>query len=112
MEGEEVVGVVRDAFMRGGWGYSEVYDLFFTDRRAICAIVLSRRAYIGYVAIFKIYGWYLAGRERRIYLRIFEGKTPQEILNLEPKNFEIPYKDVSSVTLLSDCSTDHSTAIK
>lgn len=96
---EEVIGVVRDAYTRRRYGLPEVYDLFFTDKRVVGAVVLSRKAMAGYsVLTGPLLGWYLARRERKRYRKVFEGKEPIEILPLEEDNFEIPYNDISSVT--------------
>ncbi|MCD6466172.1 hypothetical protein J7L27_07410 [Candidatus Bathyarchaeota archaeon] len=101
---EEIVGVIREAAIRRKYWLPEVCDLYFTDKRVIVASVLSRKAALGYGILIGglrlgLLGWYLAKRERERYRRIFEGKTPEEILSLEPDNFEIPYEDVSSISL-------------
>jgi len=80
----------------------KVYDLFFTNKRLIGAIVLSRKAAIGYNLLSAGYGmtsYYLAKREIETYRKTFEGRTPEEILLLDSDNFEIQYKDVSWVSL-------------
>lgn len=101
LEEEEIVGVIHAAIPRF-YASPEIYDLFFTNKRLIGAIVLSRKAAIGYnllSAAYGILGYYSAKRDIETYRKIFEGKTPEEILLLNSDNFEIHYKDISSVSL-------------
>jgi len=74
--------------------------MYFTDKRMIAAFVRpSGKATYGYWVLTGWWAWYLVKREREIYRRIFEDKTPEEIFHLETYNFEIRYEDVSSVSL-------------
>ncbi|MFQ6076183.1 MAG: hypothetical protein ACE5Z5_08630 [Candidatus Bathyarchaeia archaeon] len=103
-EVEEVIGVIRDALTRRRYWLPEFCDLFFTDKRVVGAVVLSRKATAGYSVLigglrFGLFGWYLARRDRERYRKVFEGKKPGEILLLEEDNFQIPYNDILSVTL-------------
>ncbi len=45
---EEFTGIIRDAVVRRRYWLPETYDLFFTDKRVVGAIVLSRKASAGY----------------------------------------------------------------
>jgi len=76
------------------------YDLFFTDRRIIAAVVFSTsdlsKVYVsGPLRGFEVMMKYKKLREKR--RQEFKNKTPDEILHMHPENFEIPYDRIRSI---------------
>ena len=72
------------------------YDLFFTDKRIIAAVVFSTSDLsilmgIGGLQSIK---WKKKRDERRAE---FKGKTPEEILKLHPESCEVPYGSIESI---------------
>ena len=110
---EEVVCVVEGVRAATGmytasdtWAFNE-YDVFFTDRRIILAVVHGQRDWQASptdeleaisAAAEKILRYDDVKRERR---EQFRGKTPEEFLHLHPDSFEIPYHNIESVKLSS-----------
>jgi hypothetical protein len=110
---EEVVCVVEGVRAATGmytvsdaWAFNE-YDVFFTDRRVIFAVVHGQRDWQAAptndrealaTAAGKIFKYDDVKRERR---EQFKGKTPEEILHMHPDSFEIPYENIKSVKLSS-----------
>ncbi|RLI18528.1 hypothetical protein DRO54_10000 [Candidatus Bathyarchaeota archaeon] len=122
---EEIVCVVEDVRAAGvytrsdTWAFNE-YDVFFTNRRVIFAVVRcpadsseaqafpKRSEVLDKLAkvdarveqLNKMYGsvkrWMEIKEERR---KQFKGKTPEEILHLHPESFDIPYENIKSVKL-------------
>ena len=77
------------------------YDLFFTDKRIIAAVIFSTsdlsRISVDVVSGFEIaMKWKKLREERR---KAFKNKTPEEILRMHPESFEIPYKCIKSVKI-------------
>lgn len=78
------------------------YDLFFTNRRIIAAVIFSHRTDVPDLMLEPIAGvqmvlkWRKVREERR---EQFKGKTADEILHLHPDSFEIPYESIQSVKL-------------
>jgi hypothetical protein len=108
---EEVVCVVEGVRAATGiytvndaWAFNE-YDVFFTDRRVIFAVVYGQRDWQAAptndlealaTAAEKILKHDDVKRERT---EQFKGKTPEEILHMHPDSFEIPYENIKSVKL-------------
>jgi hypothetical protein len=107
---EEVVCVVEGVRAAGwhtvndAWAFNE-YDVFFTDRRVIFAVVHGQRDWQAApsngrealaTAAEKILKYDDVKRERR---EQFKGKTPEEILHIHPDSFVIPYENIKSVKL-------------
>jgi hypothetical protein len=103
---EDIIGVVRGVKGRIG---DIVFDLFFSDRRVVAAVVLY---FSDFIDIYEktSFGTLLfgnLGQRREIQLRslklmderrrAFENKTLDEILTLHRANLEIVYEDVVSV---------------
>lgn len=99
---EKIIGVIRDANITRKSGLTQFCDLFFTNEGIVAAITLSKAAktgFEGWASSGGVVGLWLAKRDRERRRRMFEGKTPDEILHLHRDNFEIRYGDVSSVSL-------------
>jgi len=77
---EEVIGVIYDAITRRRYWLPEVCDLFFTDKRVVGAVVLSRKATAGHNGLIGGFhlgylGWYLAKRDRERYRRYLRERS-------------------------------------
>lgn len=76
------------------------YDLFFTNKRIIAAAIFSSTTDMPEIwvepfsSFVVVKNWMQRRKERR---EQFKGKTPDEILELHPDSFEIPYKNIKSV---------------
>ena len=108
---EEVVCVVEGVRAATGmytvndaWAFNE-YDVFFTDRRIIFAVVHGQRDWQAAptnelealaTAAGKILKYDDVKRKRR---EQFKGKTPEEILHMHPDSFEIRYENIKSTKL-------------
>jgi hypothetical protein len=107
---EEVVCVVEGVRAAGwhivndAWAFNE-YDVFFTDRRVIFAVVHGQQDWQAAptndrealaTAAEKILKHDDVKRERT---EQFKGKTPEEILHMHPDSFEIPYENIKSVKI-------------
>ena len=114
---EEIVCVVEGVRAATGmytisdaWAFNE-YDVFFTDRRIVMAVVHGQRDWQAAptndlealaTAAGKMLKYDDVKRERR---EQFKGKTPEEILHMHPDSFEIPYGNIKSVKLSSGLLT-------
>lgn len=82
-------------------GYAQ-YDLFFTNRRIIAAVIFSHRTDVSDLMFGPTAGvqmalkWRKVRKERR---EQFKGKNADEILHLHPDSFEIPYENIESIKL-------------
>ncbi|MCK4475248.1 MAG: PH domain-containing protein [Methanophagales archaeon] len=73
------------------------YDIFFTDRRIIAAVIFSTAELSKWdvaAAFQAMHKWLKLKNERRAQ---FKGKMPEEILHLHPESFELPYDRIQSV---------------
>ncbi len=105
---EDVVGVLRGV---KGRTVDTVYDLFFTEKRMVAAILIHPSDFndiYGKIDLTTlVFGNFL--KQRAVKMRsleliesrrsAFEKKTVDEILALHRSNFEIEYGNVISVTL-------------
>jgi len=106
---EEIVCVVEDVRAATGmytakdtWAFNE-YDLFFTNKRIIMAVVQSHMDWKGAstneldtiaTAAKKLLSYKDVKGARRSQ---FKRKTPDEILELHPESFDIPYENIKSI---------------
>lgn len=106
---EKIVEVLRG--LEGGTT-DTIYDLFFTDRRVIAAIVLHHSDYSDmYMKHNPLTSMFIGGmwRSKEINMRsgklmderrrAFEHMTPEEILKSHRANKEIGYEDIMSVNI-------------
>jgi hypothetical protein len=76
------------------------YDVYFTDRRIIAAVIFSTSELSGWgpAAQFQTVAagtlWKKKKKERRAQ---FRGRSPDEILRLHPESYEVPYEHIQSV---------------
>lgn len=105
---ENIVGVLKG--LRGRWS-DLIYDLFFTERRVIAAVVLDPSDFAeeyrkSDLTTFLI-GDYIKQREikiRTLHLieerrSAFEGKTADELLASNKTNLEMNYGNIASVRI-------------
>lgn len=108
MDLENTVGVLKG--LRGRWS-DLIYDLFFTERRAIAAVVLDpsdfEEEYRKSDLTTLVVGGYIKQREikiRTLHLMeerrsAFEGKTADELLASNKTNLEMNYGNIASVRI-------------
>lgn len=106
---EGVIGVIRG--LKGGAAGENIYDVFFTEKTAVAAIVLHHSdltdIYLKPDPLAILVG--NRPRQREIKMRslrimderrlTFENISLDEILTLHRANVEIDYQDIASVTI-------------
>jgi putative transposon-encoded protein len=73
------------------------YDVYFTDKRIIAAVVFSTSdlsKLMGIAGFQSVFKFKKIRKQRREEL---QGKTPDEILRMHPESFEVPYEKIQSV---------------